>query len=203
MSEKTLKFGDIEVDRKEFYASTQPIGLNLVDTNKIVISNKFKHSDKGFKYFIDYTHDNIVRLLCIILPKVNGYIKYFKNGGKTMSFMIEDDSVLVNYNEIWNMIKKTLNTKFHSMLVYDEKYIKAKVHEFNGVINTNFCGYKIPREGVHHTCIASRSIDSVMKMDKKNYRQVYPEECKYKIKKIKMAAFTDVELESYFSSDSE
>ena len=48
MSEKTLKFGDIEVDRKEFYASKQPIGLNLVDTNKIVISNKFKHSDKGF-----------------------------------------------------------------------------------------------------------------------------------------------------------
>ena len=118
-----------------------------------------------------------------------------------MSFMIEDDSVLVNYNEIWNMIKKTLNTKFHSMLVYDEKYIKAKVHEFNGVINTNFCGYKIPREGVHHTCIASISIDSVTKIDKKNY-QVYPEECKYKIKKIKMPAFIDVELESYFSSDS-
>ena len=202
MSEKTLKFGDIEVDKKEFYASKQPIGLNLVDTNKIVISDKFKRSDKGFKYFIGYKHDKIVRPLCIILPKVNGYIKYFKNGGKTMSFMIEDDSVLVNYNEIWNMIKKTLNTKFHSMLVYDEKYIKAKVHEFNGVINTNFCGYKIPREGVHHTCIASRSIDSVMKMDKKNYRQVYPEECKYKIKKIKMPAFIDVELESYFSFDS-
>ena len=44
-----------------------------------------------------------------------------------MSFMTEDDSVLVKYNEISNKIKKTLNIKFHSMLVYDEKYIKAKV----------------------------------------------------------------------------
>ena len=70
------------------------------------------------------------------------YIKYFKNGGKNMSFMIEDDIVLVKCNEIWNKIKKTLNIKFHSMPVYDEKYINAKVREFNGVVNTNFWGIK-------------------------------------------------------------
>ena len=51
-----------------------------------------------------------------------------------MSFMIRDDSVLVKYHKIWNKIKKTLNIKFHSMSVYDEKNIKAKVREFNGVI---------------------------------------------------------------------
>ena len=55
-----------------------------------------------------------------------------------MSFMIEDDSVLVKYNEIWNKIKNTLNIKFHSMPAYDEKYIKTKGNEFNGVVNTNF-----------------------------------------------------------------
>ena len=70
------------------------------------------------------------------------YIKYFKNGGKNMSFMIEDDIALVKCNEIWNKIKKTLNIKFHSMPVYDEKYINAKVREFNGVVNTNFWGIK-------------------------------------------------------------
>ena len=58
---------------------------------------------------------------------MNGYIKYFENGGKIMPFMTEDDSVLVKYNDIWNKIKKTLNIKFHGMPVYDEKYIKAKV----------------------------------------------------------------------------
>ena len=95
---------------------------------------------------------------------MSGYIKCFESRGRNMSFMIEDNGVLVKYNEIWNNLKKTLNIKFHSMPVYDEKYIKAKLKEFNGVVNTNFCGDKIPKEGVHHTCIACINIDSVLKI---------------------------------------
>ena len=143
------------------------MALNLVDINKIVVSDKFKHKDKDFKYFIGYKDNNIVRPLCIILPQMNGFIKYFESRGKNMSFMIEDGSVLVGYNEIWNNVKKILNIKFHSLPVYDEKYIKAKVREFNGVVNTNFCGDEIPKEGVHHTCISCINIDSVLKMEKK------------------------------------
>ena len=89
--------------------------------------------------------------------------------------MINDDNVLVQYKKIWNKIKKTLNIKFHSMPVYDEKYIKAKVRKFNGVIQLNFWGDKTPKESVHHTCIACITIDSVMKIEKKNYPQVYLE----------------------------
>ena len=70
----------------------------------------------------------------------------------------------------------------------------------NIVLNSNFWNDKIPKEGVHHTCITCISIDSVMKMEKKCYPQVYLEECKYKIKKIKIARFIDDELESDFSS---
>ena len=55
------------------------------------------------------------------------YIKYFEKGGKNRSFMIQDDSVLIKYNEIWKNVKKRLNIKFHSMSVYDKKYIKTKV----------------------------------------------------------------------------
>ena len=58
---------------------------------------------------------------------MSGYTKYFNNGRKNMYLMIEDDRVLAKYNDIWNKIKKTLNIKFHSMPVYDEKYIKANV----------------------------------------------------------------------------
>ena len=47
MSEQTLKFGDIVVNKKEFHASTQAIALNLVNTNKVVVPDKFKHSDDG------------------------------------------------------------------------------------------------------------------------------------------------------------
>ena len=92
---------------KKIHASKQAIDLNLVGINKIVISDKFKHRDKGFKYFIGYKDDNIVRPLCIIVSQMSGYIKYFESGRKIMSFMIEDDSVLVKYNEIWNNAKKT------------------------------------------------------------------------------------------------
>ena len=62
---------------------------------------------------------------------MSGYIKSLENGGKNMSFLIKDDDVSDEYNEIWNRIWKTLGIKFHSMLVYDEKYIKAKAGEFS------------------------------------------------------------------------
>ena len=57
--------------------------------------------------------------------------------------MIEDDNILVKYNEIWNKINKTLNIKLHSMPGYEEKNIKNQVKEFNGVVNTNFWGDKV------------------------------------------------------------
>ena len=93
MSEQMLKFGNIVVNKKEFHASKQAITLNLVNTNKIVVFDKFKHSDDGFKYFIGYLHDDddVIRPLCIILPQMSGYIKYFDNGGKNISFKIEDE----------------------------------------------------------------------------------------------------------------
>ena len=90
------------------------------------------------KYFIGYKNDNLIRPLCIILPQMSGYTKYFEKGGTNMSFMTENDNVLTKCNEIWNKIKKALNIKLPSMPVYDEKYIKAKVKEFHGVINTVF-----------------------------------------------------------------
>ena len=53
------------------------------------------------------------------------------------------------------------------MHVYDEKYIKAKVREFNGVIKTNFLGDEAPKESMHYTCITCITIDSVVRMKKK------------------------------------
>ena len=42
------------------------------------------------------------------------------------------------YDKIWDVIKNKLNIKFHTEPVYEYKYLKAKVREFNGVIKTNF-----------------------------------------------------------------
>ena len=120
-----------------------------------------------------------------------------------MSFVIKDDDVLDKYNEIWDKIKETLSIKFHSMPAYDEKYIKAKVREFNGGIKTNFLADKTPKESMHYTYIACITIDSVMGMEKKNWTQVYLEECKYRRKKAKMTKFIEAELELESESELE
>ena len=167
MSEKTQKFDNITVNKKEFHNSKQPIKLDLINIDQVVISGKFKHSNDGFKYFVGYKEGEIVKPLCIVLPHMSGYIKYFENGGKNMSFVIKDDNVLDKYNKIWDKIKTDLNIKFHSMPVYDEKYIKAKVREFSCVMKTNFSGDEIPKESMHYICIDCVAINSVMIMEKK------------------------------------
>ena len=79
MSERTIKFDNMSVNKKEFYKSKQPIDLNLINADQIVVTDKFKYSDDGFKYFIGYKGE-IVKPLCIVLPQMSGYIKYFENG---------------------------------------------------------------------------------------------------------------------------
>ena len=74
MSEKTLKFDNIRVNKKEFHKSKQPIDLMSVNVDQIVLSDKFKHSDEGFKYLIGYQEGEIVKPLCIIIPQMSGSI---------------------------------------------------------------------------------------------------------------------------------
>ena len=131
MSKQTLKFNNILLNKKDFYASKKAIPLNLVNINNIVVSYRVKHSDESYKYFIGYNHDDKIRPLFIILLQMSGYIKYFENGGKKISFKIEDESVYLKYSEIWNKIKSILDVKLHSQLIYDDKYIKTKVKTFN------------------------------------------------------------------------
>ena len=123
MSEKTLKFNNIILNKKKFHRSKEPIDLLSVDLDQIVVSYKFKHNDEGFKYFIGYLEGEIVKPLCIILPQMSGYIKYFENGGKNMSFLIKDDEVWEKYEQIWDVIKNKLSIKFHSEPICKEKYL--------------------------------------------------------------------------------
>ena len=61
----------------------------------------------------------------------------------------------------------------------------------------------MPKQNMHYSCIACITIDSVMRIEKKNFPKVYLEECKYKIKKIQMSRFINTELDSDSESDSE
>ena len=149
MGEKRLKFKNIRVNKKERHKSKQPIDLMSVILDQIVTSDNFKHSCEGFEYFIGYQEGEIVKSLCVILPQMSGYIKYFEKGGKSMSFLIKDDEVWEKYEQIWDVIKNKLSIKFHSKPIYEQKYLKAKVREFDSVIKTNFLANDTPKEKIH------------------------------------------------------
>ena len=104
MSEKRLKSNNIKLNKKVFYKTKEPFDLLSVDVDQIVVSNKFKHNNEGFKYFIGYQEGGIVKSLCIILPQMSGYIEYFENGRKNMSFFIKDNEVWEEYDRIWDVI---------------------------------------------------------------------------------------------------
>ena len=82
MSSKKIKFGDKEVEKKEFYSSKQAISLDSVDLSKIVFSSKWKINGTTYKYLCGYLNNDIIQPLCIILSQMNGDIKYFNDGGK-------------------------------------------------------------------------------------------------------------------------
>ena len=113
MSEKTLKFNNIRLNKKEFHKSKEPIDLMTVIVDQTVASDKFKHNNNVFKYFIGYQEGGIVKPSCIILPQMSRYIKYFESGGKNMSYLIKDE-VWEKYEQIWDVIKNKLAIKFHS-----------------------------------------------------------------------------------------
>ena len=112
MSSRKIKFGDIEVDKKEFYSSKQAISLDSVDLSKIVILNKWKINDTTYKYLCGYLGNDVIQPLCVTLPQMNGYIKHFNDVGKNMSFVTDDEEVDKKYDEIWEVVRK-LKTKIY------------------------------------------------------------------------------------------
>ena len=84
MNSQKIKFGDKDVDKKEFYLSEQAILLDSVDLSKIVVSSKWKINDTTYKNLCGYLNNDVIQPLCVILPQMNGCIKYFDDGGKNM-----------------------------------------------------------------------------------------------------------------------
>ena len=167
MSLKTITFGDKEINRKEFYSSKQTIPLDSVDLDKIVVSNKWKINDTTYKYLCGYLNNDVIQPICVILPQMNGCIKYFDDGGKNMSFVTDDEEVYEKYNEIWEVVRKLLKVKFTVGPVRDDKYLIAKLKIFNGINRTTFTNNAIPIERTSYNCIPAIDIDSVLRIDNK------------------------------------
>ena len=150
-----------------------------------------------------YLNNDFIQPLCVILLQMNGYIKYFDDGGKNMSFVTDDEEVYKKYNEIWVVVRKLLKLKFTVNSIRDDKYIIAKLKIFNGTNRTTFTDNIIPFEKNHYTCIPAIDIDSVLKIDNKRaYPQAYLKQFKYKLKKRKRVNFIDFEIFDDDSDDS-
>ena len=155
--------------------------LDSVDLDKIVVSDKWKIHDTTYKYLRGYLNNDTIQPLCVILPQINGNIKYFDDGGKNMSFVMDDEEIYEKYNEIWEVVRKLLKVKFTVGPVRDDKYIIAKLKIFNGINRITFTDNAIPIERNLYTCIPAIDLDSVLKTDnKRTYPQAYLEQCKYK-----------------------
>ena len=194
MSSQKIKLGDKEVDKKKFYLSKEAILLDSVDLSKIVVSSKWKLNDETYKYFCGYLNNDVIKPLCVVLPQMNGYIKYFEDGGKNISFTTDNEKVYQKYDEIWNVVKRLLKLKFTVGPVQEGKYISAKLKIFRKKNLTTFSNNIIPSEKNDYICITAIDIDSVLKIDKKVYPQAYLEQCKYKLKKRRVVSFIDSEI---------
>ena len=120
--------------------------LDSVDLSKIVVSSRWKLNDTTYKYFCGYLNNDVIKTLCVILPQMNGYIKYFDDGGKNMSFVMDDEKVYEKNDEIWNVVKGLLKLKFTTSPIRDDKYILAKLKIFRKKNITTFNNNIIPTE---------------------------------------------------------
>ena len=196
MSLRKIKFGNKEVNKKEFYSSKQAISLDSADLNEIVVSKKWKINGTTYKHTCGYLSNDTIQPLCAILPQMDGYIKYFDDAEKNMSFVTDDEKIYEKYNEIWEVIRNLLKIDFTVNPVRDDIYLVAKLKIFNKINRTTFNNNNnyIPMERNHYICIPVIDIDSVLKIDKRAYAQAYLEQCKYKLKKRKIVNYIDDEI---------
>ena len=114
--------------------------------SKIVASSRCKINDTTYNFFWGYLNNNSIKPLCVVLPQVDGYIKYFDDGGKNMSFITDDEKIYEKYNKISEVIKELLKVNFAVGPVRDDKYLVAKLKIFAGINRTTFINNLIPIE---------------------------------------------------------
>ena len=114
--------------------------------SKIVASSRCKINDTTYNFLGGYLNNNSIKPLCVILPQVDGYIKYFDDGGKNMSFITDDEKIYEKYNKISEVIRKLVKINFAVGPVRDDKYLVAKLKIFAGINRTTFINNLIPIE---------------------------------------------------------
>ena len=140
--------------------------------------------------------------MCVKLPEINGYIKYFDNNKKNINFLVHDKELIHKHNEIWDRISNLLKKGFDRESVYNDKNIEIKIEIYNNGVYTNFQYKKIPKDNEYCTCLSVILRGSIfVNSDKECYPQIFLEEYRYEIKKKKAINRINEELELSESDD--
>ena len=124
-----VRFGEKEIAKEKFYAAKKPIKIWDVNVDNIVISKLVKTKTNS-KYLIGYL-DKTIRLLVLIMPKMSGYVKTFKDkNNKLIYFLIDDEKLLEKYKAIWTKIEDLKSIELNAFPVYDNRYIKILMFSF-------------------------------------------------------------------------
>ena len=198
MNTKNINFDNKKIKKSDFYKNKKAFQIDDIDVNKILVSKKEPYGTKNaLKYFIGYNDNDVIRPLCLRLPKMTGYFKKF-NENATMSFRVDNRQLLKNYNKIWEKIEKLMRLDFESKPFYgdNDKYVKTIIKIYADSIVTNFHYKKMPKEKSQFECLSIVTLDSVIKANKQYYPQTFLEECKYIQEKIKIENYIDDDLKS-------
>ena len=113
MGKEILRFGDTEIETKNFCRHKSPIFLEDVDIEKVLVSNKISSDEKNYKYFIGYLYNDCkVKPLHLMLPKTSAYVTHYGGQSKRMYILIENDDLVEKYKTIWCKFNDDIKKSF-------------------------------------------------------------------------------------------
>ena len=204
MEQEAVNFRENNIIKSAFHENKRSININEVDIEQIVLSHKKSYSKDLFKYFIGYRHKGnaFPSPLCIKLPQMNAYAKYFDKNNKYINLLVNDKEILKKYSEIWNKIKSLIKKEFNSKPVYNDKYIKTKIKIYNSRVYTNFRHNEIPKDNEYFACLSVILLNSIfVNLDKEYYPHIFLGERKYSIRNKKIVNTINEDLELSESND--
>ena len=171
MEQEAVYFRENGIIKSDSHKNKRPINVKEVGIEEIVLSYKKSYSKDSFKYFIGYRHKGSAfpSPLCVKLPQMNAYGKYFDKNNKYINLLVNDKEILKKYSEIWDKIKSLIKKEFNSEPVYNDKYVKTKIKIYNDRVYTNFQHNKIPKDNEYFVCLSAILLDFIFVNSDKEY----------------------------------
>ena len=206
MNSPSVNFDDKKIKKNIFCRSRKPFNVSDIDVNRILISNEVVYGTKNsLKYFIGYNDEkDVIRPLLLKLPQMIGYLKEFDDS-MTVSLRVDNSKLFKNCCRIWKAISGLLGVELDSELVYGDtdSYIKTKVKMYDNRVTTNFQDRQVLKKDVLHKFLSLIMLDSVVKVGKKYYLQVFLEECKCVRRKNKLVNYINDDIEITSSDEND